>query len=405
MYLFACLTIINYTQFKENQRIFLIYLMTYGLSYIKLFNISTTLIFLVVVTFVYIEVLSSDDEKLRMFTKFRFKIADYLFFAIFQYHIFWVIISVIFTSNSVKTWLYDRLIFIANNYFSIINNILKQYYVISIEQFSSAINLLSIFLFIIGAIKIISQKFKVKNITELMKYFKEKPINLINLSEINPVFFEMIVDLEDKTYFIRRNSYNFFSWEFLKYKKGKISNYLKQGNAVKEVSNYVSRSKNIRGYSTIEMQLIRTIGIERGYTKTLLRKIYEIVYSRIFFRSLKDFYDENRYAKRHEFKKYLLYIYFHNVNTKIASVVYKKMSSVYNEDIPKWTKEEFFVACIGLTHASFSFESIKQKYLTEINKYKLDEQQIFKIINKKENNGKNNKKGKKGKRNNVKAAG
>ena len=46
----------------------------------------------------------------------------------------------------------------------------------------------------------------------------------------------------------------------------------------------------IRGYSTIEMQLMRTIAIKESYGYTFRRKTFEIIYSKLFLDSLCKYY-------------------------------------------------------------------------------------------------------------------
>lgn len=61
IYLFACIAIVNYPNFKENQKILLIYLMTFGLSFLNILDFAMSLVFLLLSTFVYLEFLSNDN--------------------------------------------------------------------------------------------------------------------------------------------------------------------------------------------------------------------------------------------------------------------------------------------------------------------------------------------------------
>ena len=131
------------------------------------------------------------------------------------------------------------------------------------------------------------------------------------------------VQKEDKTYFERRNTYNLISLEYARYKYiefknnqcKKIYRLIFIGNIVccihifikiiknimlilikilKNINALLFRKKKISnifiGHATIEMQLIRTIALDDGYSMTFRRKVYEYVYSTIFFHSLKDYY-------------------------------------------------------------------------------------------------------------------
>lgn len=110
-----------------------------------------------------------------------------------------------------------------------------------------------------------------------------------------------------------------------------------------------------RGHSTPEMQLLRTIGITRGYDKyKIQRKIFEILYGKIFFTSLKEYHQANSYLKLEHYRHYLLYIYFQPVMTKLKGKKYTPLSSVFqnNEDINNWSMNGLFIACLGLSFRS-----------------------------------------------------
>ena len=86
IYIIACITVISYTNFRENQRMFLLYLFAYATAFFQIFRISYSLALLLITTFVFLEYLTEDIKKLSLITKLRFKICDYIFMMIFQYH-------------------------------------------------------------------------------------------------------------------------------------------------------------------------------------------------------------------------------------------------------------------------------------------------------------------------------
>ena len=73
LYIFACITIFNYSSFKENQKIIILYLTTFGMGFLKIFDIGTTVLFLVVSSFLFLEILTQDDFKMKIITKVRYK--------------------------------------------------------------------------------------------------------------------------------------------------------------------------------------------------------------------------------------------------------------------------------------------------------------------------------------------
>ena len=185
LYIFACITIFNYSSFKENQKIIILYLTTFGMGFLKIFDIGTTVLFLVVSSFLFLEILTQDDFKMKIITKVRYKLLDYLFLIIFQYGVIYVILSILLTSFKLS------------------------YYVSSIsyypfENVKIFFQCISILLFITGIVKITSEKFKIKNINELISVFMPS-INMVPFDKIDHEIFNMLIDMEDKTFRIRAN--------------------------------------------------------------------------------------------------------------------------------------------------------------------------------------------------------
>ena len=88
IYIIASIAVISYTNFEENQRMFLLYLFTYAIAFFKIFRISASLLLLVLITFVFLEYLSEDKKKLTLITNLIYKCVDYAFMMLFQYHFF-----------------------------------------------------------------------------------------------------------------------------------------------------------------------------------------------------------------------------------------------------------------------------------------------------------------------------
>ena len=115
-----------------------------------------------------------------------------------------------------------------------------------------------------------------------------------------------------------------------------------------------------RGYSTPEMQLLRTVGVLRGYDKyKISRKVFEIVYSRIVFSSLKEYHKANTYLALTHYRQYLLSVYFQTVMTKINGYRCTPLSSAFKnpDDISTWSMNGLFAACLGLSFRKVSEEN------------------------------------------------
>ena len=152
-----------------------------------------------------------------------------------------------------------------------------------------------------------------------------------------------------------------------------------------------------RGYSTIEMQLIRTYGVVSGYEKTYLRKIYELIYANIFFKSYNNKTKYYHYLHNNLYLKYQIpYAYFKSVRTFINERVCKNMVEYYKyiRNFPKNRKiskneeerivyilsiEEIFIFILGLS-MNWIDKRILEEYSYYIDKYELDVEKLTKII-------------------------
>lgn len=288
LFFIACIAIFTYTDFNENQRMFILYLFTYGVAAFSVFSVVVSFILLGISAFVFLEYLTCDSKKLELFVKLRYKIYDYLYLMFFQYGLLTIMISFFFL-----------------------------YYAKYADH--SKFKLLSwictIFFLVIGEQWTVSQPFKVKSITETVKIFDQYPPYMFTHSDKKRRRFDMICAFEDRSYFYRSNSYSCFSREFLEYK---VRPYNGLRNVLKKLTRFLPRIPRMlpsikydktgihisgRGFSTPEMQLIRNIGVLRGYEQyKFRRKIYEIIYSKIILSSLKDYHQANSYYELRHFR-------------------------------------------------------------------------------------------------------
>ena len=331
------------------------------MGFLKIFNVSTTILFLIVSTFLFLEILTQDEFKMKIITRIRYKVLDYLFLIIFQYGILYTILSILLTSFKLSYFVST----IVHCPFEVIRFFFQ---------------CISIILFISGIVKITSEKFKIKTINELNSVFTPS-INMVSFGKIDSDIFNMLIDMEDKTYRIRLNTYNFFSLEFINYKIKQFRQFRSMVERYQKTIVYIKATRHIRGYSTLEMQLLRSIGIVYGYNIIIFRKIYEILYTTIFLKSLKSYYTKNNYANHDRYKDFLLYTYLRNVNTKINEKYYPKITDFIGNDVQSWTKEKCYIAFCGLPHRNINSDNILNIHPEIIDRYQLDKKIILKSMN------------------------
>ena len=85
LFFIACIAVVSYTNFRENQRMFLLYLISYSVAVFSVFRIRTSLLLFLISTFFYLEYLTDDLLKTTYIIKIRFKLYDYLYLILFQY--------------------------------------------------------------------------------------------------------------------------------------------------------------------------------------------------------------------------------------------------------------------------------------------------------------------------------
>jgi hypothetical protein len=112
-----------------------------------------------------------------------------------------------------------------------------------------------------------------------------------------------------------------------------------------------------RGYGTIEMQLLRSIGIEFGYRSTIRRKLFELCYADMIINGYRNYLERgNGGYSREQYREFIIRQYIENVPVKINSTEYRpgEYSTVLQlfrkKSLNAVSKEEFYVWCLGLPY-------------------------------------------------------
>lgn len=364
IYIVACIAVMTYTDFEENQRMFILYLFTYATAFFEVFSVPAGIFLLLLITFVFLEYLTDDTKKLSLITGVAYKTCDYLFMMIFQYHFIWIFAAFGALYCSRSDWLAP-----------------------SLQFFVKAASVLPLFY---GAHQTISQPFKIKSITEICRVFEQYPPYMFHYKPAMQEKFDLLCAFEDKTYFQRKNSYSCISLEYIVcfLKSRGLPSRKAIGEALSGISSPSKLWRSVarifrRGYSTPEMQLLRTIGIQRGYEQyKIRRKIFEVVYSKIVFSSLKKYHLSNTYSSLEYYRHYLLYVYFRTVLTKINGVDCRPFCAAFEngDDFCSWSMDGLFVACLGLSFRKADDKNLR-RYAWVIDDFHLDVDCIRRLSN------------------------
>lgn len=240
-------------------------------------------------------------------------------------------------------------------------------------------------------------------------------------------FCNILVGREDNSYFSRKYSYNWFSISFIWYRikrfflypfKKKvchirfvrlfayfilllwhfiyiifrtiddirelfeiISNYIYRCIKYNDSPDFIRKIFN-RGYSTIEMQLIRTLAIDSDVYKIypVKRKLFELCYSYIFFNCLKEYYiGKYRDYSWYKFKCFLIFLYMNNAKSMIGKREYILIDAFKKKKIIDVSYEQYLIWIYGLSHCCCSWIIENSNY---IEWYKLDLNVIRKELSK-----------------------
>ena len=364
---------------------------------------------ILVLSFVELEILAASEEKDMLVVAARFKLYDYIFTMINKYKV----ISMIGIS----------FLFYLSKYFS--NNMVIWFmYVLMIS---------CLFLKNIG--RIYENKFNVVPLEMIYNKYDKATKEYLFPTEYESKKqkelkkkIDMLLDVEDKTFVHRESSNTIICWESLVYKIDKDYNKVGKIQMVKyysrlyrikffliNINKIIRLSYKIvvlivkalfskegfkkylnRGYSTIEMQLIRTYGIDSGYEYSYIRKIYELIYANIFFKSYKrkcKYYHWYKYNDS-EYNKYKIpYAYLKSVPTYVNRKRFNNIVEYYkfikeknkineldkDNILYKLTLEETFIFILGLSMKSID-TNILSRYDDFIEKYGIDKRKLAKLI-------------------------
>lgn len=368
IFFFAMIAIYNYSDLKEYQRMTIIYISVYALTILNLIGVKLAVLLLVISLFCFFEIFTSDEMKFKILINPLYKLVDFIYISFSQYAFGGMCCALLMLRIKLPE---------------------------SLNEQNVVFKVLSLLLFIWTLTATLQQKFVIHTFEEMYKIFTCFPINEIEFNEKLDEACAILVSIEDKMYF-ERKAYSFVSVKYIiRILKNKISAQRGSKKIVCVFSTGKCFIRNVfnksRGYSTIPMQLVRSIGIKRGDTYDYRRKIFQILYSRMLFQGIERMMKEERVSRRRHFKKYLLYIYFHKVNTFLGDVRFSKFLNAFDmkydkkndKDIYDCTNEGIFVACMGLSKRAVNItrENIDY-YLQNIDNVELDSDIICDMVEK-----------------------
>lgn len=409
---------LNINTNKENlkMKISIFYIILYLLRLFNMCDIKILILIFICISFVFLEFIFTDSFTKKVIIKWYYYVLDYLYKLVFEYKALYFFVSLLLISNFFRNSVYNLL-----KRFQLLNSLLI-FIKNNIEIFNILIIIISALTLARGIIKSLNNRFEVLSFEEIYEKIKKVKSNYNFKVDANMKdYSNILIEREDRSYFERKNSYNWIGKEFFIYKIKKaykksyefgfcqikyIGRFIQKiwflvysiFNMLKLIYNMIKRLMKIifnvtfkgksikgfsRGYSTIEMQLIRTIAVKNGYNSCYIqRKFYEIIYSSIFFDSLKQYWNYNISVNNSklEFKYYLLYLYLYFAPVKVNGIMYDNIYQLTSKkDIKEITKEEFYVWALGISYTPVNDKNLNE-YYAEI--FDMDREKLLKTINK-----------------------
>ena len=403
--LFLIISNKNNNNEEIDKNIILVYIIFALVNVFNIIEFKYNLIVMLLICFIELQIINLNSGTLVV--KSLYKIEDFAFMMVNKYKII---------------------------YFLLCNLLLELYRALNFSNIIASILIEGIFFILLTHIisKIYRNEFRVNSFKQIEDIFEKKAKkfdykNALNQnSEIN-FKLNMLIDIEDKTYMFRKRSHSSISLEALMCKINRQEEYDKIVSKIEgkpllfflsNIKITIKYAKKIitkilkaifykngikrfikRGYSTIEMQWIRNVAISIGYEKVYRRKIFEIMYSNIFFKSLEEkrrYYTYPEYFYKNSrliFKMLIVYVYLNTVPTflyinnnriKIDNIL--KFYKIVNEGeikgeniIERITKEELFIFIMGLSGKKID-ENLYELYSKYIEKYNIDTKKVDNIL-------------------------
>lgn len=376
---------LNYDYIK--QKILFSYFVFILLRFLGLISIKFILFFSLVFYFIFIEFIFSEGRKKLVIKNPIYYLLDFFYVMIFKYHIIGFLLSLFLISNKFYGYIVS--------YFNEVNSIHIYY----------GLGFLSIIVYLFTVSRVFINKFNTFTFDEIINKM-ESILSFKNYEHDYRLedFSKILLRYEDKSFFKRKNNFTLLNYSFIKYKFYCVYNnrvnklykvkfigiilktlvtiliiifklfrniVFKLINIFNILIKIITKKRKlysirtiIRGYSTIEMQLLRTLALKDGYECTIQRKFYELIYTDMFFKSLKNAYRYYLFDNLDQYKYYLLELYIRVAPIFINGNRYNNINLLFKDrdNIFELTNEEFFLFTLGLSNKEISFEKIDDYY-------------------------------------------
>ena len=335
-------------------RVGLVYSFSYLAILFSSLNYCAILAGSIIVLFLILEVFNADEKLVKIFS-IPYKIVDFLFRIIFEYY----------------GWFYTATVFAI--------------LVTSRSSIGSFAPQLIGIVAMIGALLLLSRSpFSIKPVSKTLDALTAKhAMSDYRLHEANHEKFRILAQMEDHTFFLRKETRHTITF-------AQVAQGVKNHLSLRHLLHPITTTKMVfrRGYGTIEMQLIRTVGIELGsYSYRIRRKMFEILYSNMILNGYIRQFGKNSEARKHA-RDWIAQSYIDNVSVKFGIREFfpsdkSTVKQIFGRPLHELSNEEFFVWCLGLPYFKIGVgKRAVSRYQKVVEQFNLDEKLIFEALKK-----------------------
>lgn len=364
----------NTDRHKSNDtKVIVIYTLILVLTILNPLNVHLLLAIFLFLFFFQYEILIDDRFKHKIISGLVSKTVDFLYLLVFKYQFLLYVVLFIFLK---------RIDFHSLNLASLF------------FLFSSV----AIYLYIILFIS--SNKFELNTFNEIIEKFDTDSFgSFVPISDNKR---RILIELEDKTFLHRRIAYNSFSFWIIIFKIRTMMDLLIYYKECKLTEDYQKPcikkqlvkilkfiKRQIRGYSTIEMQLFRQVSLKDGYYEIAQRKIAEFIYSPLLFRGLKKYLKRN-YTKVsfNRYKNYIIDKYIYYAPVFLGGYKFKNYYELFKDKKVSDCDFLFYILTLSskldkedvLEDGKISKELIINKYNYYLYQFNISEKELEKTI-------------------------
>lgn len=331
--------------------------LVYAFSYLTVLfgsvNDGVVIIGSLLVSFLLLEIFTADTELARSFSA-RYKLQDWLFRMLASYCLVFFLLTIALTGYFARN---DKT-----------------------QILAVCIGVISLLLL---SLRLARPRFSIKGVEEMYAALhKLSSMGDLQLFESNKNKYDILIEIEDKDFFHREEDSHAITLS-------RVWQGISRRFDIKKLHSPIKNTRHLfsRGYATIEMQLIRTIGLELGsYSRKYRRKAFEMLYSNMVFNSYIQRYGESSLPRKHA-KEWILQSYIDNVSVQfggrlIVSANQGTIQELFGKKSNEISDEEFFVWCLGLPcYKKGVGANAVRMHQSVVDKHELNENDIFKAIN------------------------